>query len=229
MGDLSSIIYQATTWVLPALFAITFHEAAHGWVASRLGDDTALRMGRVSFNPLRHIDLMGTVVLPGILLIAGAPFLFGYAKPVPVNFRRLRHVKRDMVLVAAAGPAMNLALALACAVALHGADLLPGSTGEWLTRNLVNGLMLNVVLGVFNMLPIPPLDGGRVLVGLLPPPLDRGVARLERYGMLLVIGLLLLPPLIGEQIGRDLNIASRLLGPPVDAVVRAILAVTGVR
>ncbi|MGH6720329.1 MAG: site-2 protease family protein [Alphaproteobacteria bacterium] len=229
MDDLNSLLFNATTWILPALFAITFHEAAHGWVASRLGDDTALRMGRVSFNPLRHIDLMGTVLLPGLLLVAGAPFLFGYAKPVPVNFRKLRHVKRDMVLVAAAGPAMNFALALASAVALHATGLAPDWIDAWLTKNLVNAVLLNAVLGVFNMLPIPPLDGGRVLVGLLPAPLDRRVARLERYGMLMVIGLLLLPPLIGAQIGRDLNVASWLLGPPVEAVVRAILAVTGVR
>ncbi|MGQ0676068.1 MAG: site-2 protease family protein, partial [Rhodospirillales bacterium] len=118
MHEFSSSLVNATTWVLPALFAITFHEAAHGWVANRLGDDTALRLGRVSFNPLRHIDPFGTVLLPALLLVTGSPFLFGYAKPVPVNFRRLSNFKRDTVLVAAAGPAMNIANAQTSASAM---------------------------------------------------------------------------------------------------------------
>ncbi|MEX2647495.1 MAG: site-2 protease family protein [Alphaproteobacteria bacterium] len=227
MGDLSSILFQATTWVLPALFAITFHEAAHGWVASKLGDDTALKQGRVTFNPLSHIDPLGTVLLPALLLVAGSPFLFGYAKPVPVNFRKLGRLKRDMVLVAAAGPGMNVLIALGCAFALHVAAVLPSWLGPWVGANLLHAIVLNIVLAVFNMLPVPPLDGGRVLVGLLPPPLDRRVARLERYGMFIVIGFLMLPPLIGYQLGIDLNVAAWVLGPPVDLVAGVIIWIAG--
>lgn len=221
------MLFHATTWVLPALFAITFHEAAHGWMASRLGDDTALRAGRVSFNPLVHVDRFGTIILPGLLILFNAPFVFGYAKPVPVNFRRLRRPKRDMVWVAAAGPGVNLLLALGCAVALHGAVLLPDWLAGWTVANLTNAVLLNVVLAVFNMIPLPPLDGGRVLVGLLPPPWDLRLARVERYGMVILIGLLMLPPLIGMQLGVDLSVIAWLLGPPVEWVLRVIQAAVG--
>ena len=158
-------IYQATTWIIPVLVAITFHEAAHGFAAHLLGDDTAWRLGRVSFNPLKHIDPVGTILLPGILLLVHSPFLFGYAKPVPVNFRALRNPRRDMVLVAAAGPAMNIALAVVAALLFHLVGYLPPTLTPWVTENLKNGLIINVVLAVFNLFPIPPLDGGRILVG----------------------------------------------------------------
>ncbi|MBM3584820.1 MAG: site-2 protease family protein [Alphaproteobacteria bacterium] len=227
MSDLTTLIYHATTWVLPALFAITFHEAAHGWVASKLGDDTARQAGRVSFNPLRHIDRFGTVILPGLLVLFHAPFIFGYAKPVPVDFRRLRQPKRDMVWVATAGPAINIALALACAFAVHGANRLPDFVAHWAVANLTNAFVLNVVLAVFNLLPLPPLDGGRILVGLLPPPWDRRLARTERWGMAILIGLLMLPPLIGMQFGVDLSVIGWLLGPVVDWLLRLIEAIAG--
>ena len=166
--ELNISLYDLSTWVLPLVIAITFHEAAHGFVAHRLGDDTALRLGRVSFNPLKHIDPFGTVILPGILLLSHSPFLFGYAKPVPVNFRNLKHPKLDMVWVALAGPATNIVLALAAALAFHALPFAPANIAQWTADNLKNAFLINIVLAIFNMLPIPPLDGGRVAVGLLP-------------------------------------------------------------
>src|SRR6202163_1883411 len=162
------LLYTISIWALPAIIAITFHEAAHGFAALRFGDDTAWRLGRVTFNPLKHIDPAGTILLPALLLLLHSPFLFGYAKPVPVNFRALRNPRRDMVWVAAAGPAMNIALAFACALLFHLVVYLPDPTNQWVAENLENALVINVVLAIFNMLPIPPLDGGRVAVGLLP-------------------------------------------------------------
>src|ERR1700761_2015039 len=164
-------LYGFSVWVLPVVFAITFHEAAHGFVAHRLGDDTAWKLGRVSFNPIRHIDPFGTLILPAMLLFTGSPFLFGYAKPVPVNFRALRDPRIGMVLVALAGPATNILLALIAAVIFHLVPLVPEDYARWVTATLWNAVQFNVLLAVFNMMPIPPLDGGRVAVGLLPRPL----------------------------------------------------------
>src|SRR6202158_1423948 len=133
--QIATTIYAASIWVIPMIIAITFHEAAHGFVARMLGDDTAARLGRVSLNPLKHIDLFGTILLPGLLLLTGSPFLFGYAKPVPVNFGALGHPRRDMVLVAAAGPAMNLALAVLAALAFHLVDYVPATVALWFAQN----------------------------------------------------------------------------------------------
>src|SRR5690242_13927947 len=143
-------LYQISVWFLPVLLAITFHEGAHALVARLRGDNTAARLGRVTLNPLKHIDPFGTVVLPSLLLLARAPFMFGYAKPVPVNTRKLYHPRVDGMLVAAAGPAMNLVLALAAALGLHAVALAPGTAAEWLEKNLVNAIILNVTLALFN-------------------------------------------------------------------------------
>jgi Zn-dependent protease len=224
---IAAAIREATVWALPILFAVPLHEAAHGLVAHWLGDDTAYRQGRVTLNPLRHIDPFGTVVLPLLLLVAQSPFLFGYAKPVPVAFNRLRHPRRDSVLVAAAGPTMNILLALISALLIHGTSLLPDMASDWAVRTLVNSIQLNLVLAVFNMIPLPPLDGGRVAVGLLPRPLGLRLARVERYGMLiLLIGLIGLP-VLGQALGMNLNLFQRLLLPPIEFLYNAILSVTG--
>jgi Zn-dependent protease len=213
--------------VLPVLIAITLHEAAHGFVAHRLGDNTAYRLGRVTFNPLKHIDLFGTILMPAILLLARSPVLFGYAKPVPVKFHALRHPRRDMVLVALAGPGINIALAIAAALLFHLVAYLPSEGAPWVARNLRNALRINVVLAVFNMLPLPPLDGGRVAVGLLPNFLARPLARLEPYGMIILIAALLVLPVLGAQMGVDLNILPHLLTGPVETTIRAIVWLTG--
>ena len=220
-------LYDLSVWVLPLVFAITFHEAAHGYVAHALGDDTAFERGRVSFNPLRHIDPFGTLILPAMLLLSHSPFLFGYAKPVPVNFRALRHPKIDMVWVALAGPATNIALALAAALAFHGVGFLPANAAQWVADNLKNAIVINVVLAVFNMLPIPPLDGGRVAVGLLPRALGAPLARLEPFGMLILIGILILLPLAGAQFGLNLDVISAILRKSTGYVIQLVLLVTG--
>ena len=220
-------LYDFSVWVLPLVIAITFHEAAHGYVAHRLGDNTAYDLGRVSFNPIRHIDPFGTLMMPAILLMAHSPFLFGYAKPVPVNFRALRNPRTDMVLVALAGPATNIALALIAAAAFHVVELLPANAAQWTFDNLKNALLINVILAIFNMMPIPPLDGGRVAVGLLPNALARPLSRLEPFGMLILISLLILLPLAGSQFGLNLDVISEILRIATGFVLHLILAVTG--
>lgn len=221
------MLYTASTWVLPVLLAITLHEAAHGYAAKRLGDDTAWQLGRVTLNPFKHVDPFGTIALPALLLMIHAPFLFGYAKPVPVRFDRLHNPRRDMVWVAAAGPGMNIALALAAALLLHAANPLPAPMREWLLRNLAHAIELNAVLAIFNLIPIPPLDGGRVAVGLLPKALAVPFARLARYGMSIVIAVFFIVPFLAGAAGVHLDPFTQVVARPASALIKGILWLTG--
>ena len=213
--------------MIPLIIAITFHEAAHGCVARFFGDNTAWQFGRVTLNPFKHIDPVGTILLPALLFVTRSPFLFGYAKPVPVNFRALRNPRRDMVWVAAAGPGMNLALAVLAALSFHLVDYLPDTAGRWTAENLKNALVINVFLAIFNLLPVPPLDGGRVAVGLLPDRLAMPLARLEPYGLPLLIGVLFILPILGAQFGINLSVVSQFVASATYAIIRAILVLTG--
>jgi len=219
-------LYLASTWLLPLLVAITFHEAAHGFAARILGDHTASRLGRVTLNPLKHIDPFGTILLPALLFMLRSPILFGYAKPVPVNFRALRNPRSGMALVAIAGPATNIALAITSAFLFHVVPLLPPTAGQWAADNLRNALIINVILAVFNMFPLPPLDGGRVAVALLPAPMARVLARLEPYGMAILIGVLFILPLIGSQLGIDIRVVSHFINWATVAIIDVILRIT---
>lgn len=220
MGD---IVLTVSTWILPVLFAITLHEAAHGYVANMLGDDTAKRMGRLSMNPARHIDPFGTVLLPLLLFAMRSPFLFGYAKPVPVNAMRLANPRRGMMWVALAGPGINLGLAILSGALFHVVALLPAMTQEWLILNLIHSIQINLLLALFNMLPIPPLDGGRVAVGLLPEPLAMRLARIEPYGMFILIGLIFVFPMLGGLFGQQWNIFVWFVLPPMEFLYSLIM------
>ena len=195
--DVSGVVQQLSIWGLPVLAAVVLHELAHGYSAYLLGDPTAARMGRLTLNPLAHIDLFGTIVLPCMLILSGSLFLFGYAKPVPVNFMNLHNPRRDMVRVAAAGPIMNLILAGLSAFALKFLLSLQLITDGLVARNLLNSVLINVLLAVFNLFPLPPLDGGRVATGLLPRQPALALAKLEPYGMLIVM-LLLMTGMLGD-------------------------------
>jgi Zn-dependent protease len=210
------------------LIAVTIHEAAHGWVAWRLGDDTAYRLGRVTFNPFSHIDLFGTILLPAFMLFAsGGRMMFGFAKPVPVNFAALGRPRRDMVLVALAGPGSNLLLAVISAALVHLLPMLSGDVYQWAGHNLINSVRINLLLCVFNMLPIPPLDGGRVAVGLLPNPLSRRLARLEKAGIAIILAAVFILPWIGGKMGVDLNVFWWLVGIPTEYLMEAVFMITG--
>ena len=226
--DVADLARAVSVWALPVLLAITLHEAAHGWAAWKLGDDTAKRLGRVSFNPLRHVDPFGTIVLPAmILLLSGGRFMLGYAKPVPVAVERLRNPRWHMVLVAAAGPAANLLIAFVAALLLHTLPYLPSFALEWAGRNLENAILFNLVIAVFNMMPLPPLDGGRIVTGLLPYRLAVPFARLERWGLLIVLGLVFLLPFLGNQLGMDLDLFSSVILGTAYALAVLVLTVAG--
>jgi Zn-dependent protease len=198
--------------VVPVVLAITLHEAAHGYVARLFGDQTAWMLGRVTLNPIKHVDLVGTILLPGVLLLMKAPFLFGWAKPVPVNFGNLRNPKRDMLWVAAAGPGANFAMAFLWALLLKAT--LPGGmlSSPGLAQMAQIGIQINLMLMALNLLPIPPLDGGRIAVSLLPPRAAAAWARLENYGLFIILGLLMIPGLLNTLMSPLLRAGAYVLG-----------------
>lgn len=223
---MNDTLFQALALILPLILAIVFHEVAHGYVAKLLGDDTADEARRLTLNPLRHVDLFGTIILPGLLKLSGAP-VFGWAKPVPVNKWRLRDPRRGMMVVAAAGPASNLVLALVAAIGLGVlARFFPGTSEmplPWLflAANLMNFLLINIFLALFNLLPLPPFDGSHIVEGLLPRGLARGYARLRPFGFPLLFLLLLVVPYLFPQLG----IVEKVVLPPVDWTTQHYLSI----
>ncbi len=193
---LHKFLFEASVWILPVVFAITMHEAAHGLVAFLCGDPTAKQLGRVTINPLPHVDKFGTIILPIICIVLAFGFVFGYAKPVPVDLNRLKRPRRDMIMVALAGPGANIVLAFFSACLLNLSSIMSFWLEEWVTATLYRMVFLNVVLAVFNLIPIPPLDGGRVLTGLLPYKIAAQYAKLERYGIFIILVLFIIVPAI---------------------------------
>lgn len=216
------ILYQIAVWLIPLVIAIVFHEVAHGLVARRLGDPTAQQRGRLTLNPIRHVDPFGTIVLPLILAISHAP-IFGWAKPVPVNYRMLRRPRRDMILVALAGPVMNLLLALVgtlvLAVTLTVADGAKAGAPMFLAANALNFMFINIFLAVFNLLPVPPFDGGHVVEGLLPRPLARQFKKIGRFSLLVFVALLLVLPAISPSA----DVMRQVISPIAEAIARTLL------
>ena len=216
------LLFKISVIAPAVILAITVHEVAHGYVAWRLGDDTARREGRLTLNPFAHVDPIGTILMPGFLALSGLP-PFGFAKPVPVNFMRLRSPKSDMVWVAAAGPGVNLAMAIGGAILVNVLPLLSGGTLHWASEFLRWFIQINLVLAVFNMLPLPPLDGGRVAVGLLPRRAAQQLADLERFGLFIIMGLIMVPFLVNEAAGTNFNIIGAIIWPVVEFLFTAIV------
>ena len=219
-----NIVYEIAVWLVPLVVAIVFHEVAHGLVARKLGDPTAEQKGRLSLNPIRHIDPFGTVILPMLLAISHAP-IFGWAKPVPVNYNRLNNPRRDMVLVALAGPGMNLLLALVGAIVLAITVDAREGAGAFVAANALNFVLINIFLAVFNLLPVPPFDGGHVVEGLLPPGPARSFRKLGRFSLLVLVVLLLVLPTISPHA----DVVARIVSPIVDQVTRVLLGAFGLK
>ena len=217
MQNLSTVQFAAIA-ILPLLFGITLHEVAHGWVAKHLGDKTALMMGRLTLNPLKHIDPLGTIIVPGLMMLAGGA-IFGWAKPVPVTWQNLKKPKRDMALVALAGPMANLGMAFLWALIARVGVML-ASVSEWASVPMILmgkvGIVLNLVLMVLNLLPLPPLDGGRVMTSLLPGPMSYRFSRIEPYGFFILIALLMS------------GLLWKLMGPPVAVLEDLFSLVAGI-
>ena len=216
-----------SAWVLPLIFAITLHEAAHGWMAARFGDATATRLGRVTLNPFRHIDPFGTLILPGLLLLSHSPLLFGYAKPVPVRFENLSPPRAGMCAVALAGIGLNLILALLSGIALHLDHWITPEEAPWLFLTLYRSITINCVLVIFNLIPLLPFDGGRAIYALLPAALQRIFKRTERFGMSLIFLLILLPALSDEYLHTEFHLVENLLGTPLLWLVELLMHITG--
>jgi Zn-dependent protease len=206
-------------WTLPVLFAITLHEVAHGWVASKFGDQTAKLSGRLTINPIKHIDLVGTIILPLLFILLNTGFIFGWAKPVPVDPRNMANPRRDMAIVSAAGPLSNLAMALIWAAIAKGGALLATGSSQWLGVPLIYmgeaGIMINIVLGVLNCLPLPPLDGGRILTCLMPPRMTWVSNFIEPYGFIILVLLMVS------------GILTRIISPPIAFLANGIAGVFG--
>jgi len=225
-----TLVQKIVAWVLPVLFAITVHEVAHGWVANRLGDSTAYMLGRLTLNPLKHVDPLGTIIVPGLLMLLKTGFLFGWAKPVPINWRNLHQPKRDMALVAAAGPMSNLLMAVGWALLIRVAQLL-GDAGLALVFMGVAGIFINTILMVLNLLPLPPLDGGRVMTGLLPGPLAYRFSRIEPYGFFILIALLVtnvLGLILWPVASFVMGLLSLLTGLPATTFMQVLFALLGI-
>ena len=223
-----NVLLQIAMWLVPLVIAIVFHEIAHGLVARWLGDNTAADLGRLTLNPIKHVDPFGTVILPLLLALSHAP-MFGWAKPVPVNYRRLRNPRRDMVLVALAGPGMNLLLALVGTIVLAATLSLSsdpnGLTTTLIAGNALNFVLINIFLGVFNLLPIPPFDGGHVVEGLLPRSLAKPFRRIGRYSLLVFMILILVLPAISPKA----DVIGRVVSPIVDGLATGLLGLFGIR
>ena len=224
---MNETLFTIATWLVPLVIAIVFHEVAHGLVARRLGDPTAERMGRLTLNPLKHTDPIGTIALPLVLALAKAP-IFGWAKPVPVDYRQLRNPRRDMVLVALAGPGMNFLLAtlatiiLAVVMAISGGE--PAGASLFVAQNAINFLLINLFLGIFNLIPLPPFDGGHVVEGFLPRGSVTAWRKLGRFALPILILLLLVLPLVSPE----LNIVGRVISPIVMSVAQLFLGAAGI-
>ncbi len=218
-------IITVICWAVPIIIAVTLHEAAHGWTAWKLGDDTAYRLGRVNFNPFRHIDPVGTIIIPALLVVFGTGLIFGWAKPVPVNFSRLGTPRRDMILVAAAGPIVNILLACISVLILafiHNNTLNPFVLALYISINI------NVLLAIFNLLPMPPLDGGKVLAGLLPLPLAREFLKLERYGLFIIIALIFILPSVAGIFDLVVNPFDWLVASPKNFITDMLFKIVGI-
>lgn len=216
--------FVVSSFIIPLIIAITMHEAAHGFIAYKLGDNTAKQAGRVSFDPLKHVELFGTIIFPAVLLLTHSPFVFGWAKPVPVNFSQLHHPRRDTILVALAGPGINILLAFLSALALHLDAFISPEKAPWMFMNFYSSITVNAVLAAFNLLPLLPLDGGRVIGALLPQSLARAYAASERFGMAVIMLLFMLPALVHTHF----NPSYYLLYVPADFLRDTILHAAGI-
>ena len=217
MPSVNELVQTLAVWALPVLFAVTLHEVAHGWAARALGDTTAAMMGRLSLNPLKHVDPVGTIIVPLVFMLMPGNFLFGWAKPVPVSMKNLKNPRRDMALVAAAGPLANLAMALAWGLLFKLALAQGAEEGVWLgvRAMAIAGITINLVLMALNLLPIPPLDGAKVLSGVLSPALSSQFSRIEPYGLFIIVGLMvtgLLGPLLRPFMAAGQALLATVLG-----------------